>query len=131
MQLDQRFHHREADAQPAASLGRSCWKLFKQVKHAGQQVRSDPSAVVAHANDDLFGFGRLGSRTPAEGGQSPPPWPPRLPKRPKPPPPEPPALKPPTRSMAHLLGAVRAIETGFAMTARATTRQGGPLSRRR
>jgi hypothetical protein len=70
-----------------------------------------------------FGLGCLGSRTPAGGGQ---------------PPPEPPELRPPTRPMAHLPGAVSAINTGFAITARAKPcipaerdRTGRPRSRRR
>ncbi len=76
-------------------------------------------SASAMAPAGAAGFGRLGSRTPAGGGQLPPPWPPRLPRPRRP---EPPELRPPTRSMAHLPGAVSAIKTGFAMMTRATPR---------
>jgi hypothetical protein len=69
-------------------------------------------SASAMAPAGAFGFGRRGSRTPAGGGQ----LPPRLPKRP---PPKPRELRPPTWSMTHRSGAVRAIRTGFAMITRA------------
>ena len=82
-------------------------------------------SASATAPAGVYGFGRLGSRTPAGGGQ-----PPRLPKRPNPRPPEPPELRPPTRSMAHLSGAVSAISTGFAMIIRARLRPRQPAPER-
>ena len=83
-------------------------------------------SASATAPAGAVGFGRLGSRTSAGGGQLPPPWPPRLPKRPKPRQPARPELRPPTRSMTHLLGAVSAIKTGFAMITRARPRRRQP-----
>jgi hypothetical protein len=83
-------------------------------------------SASAMAPAGAFGFGRLGSRTPAGGGQLP-----RLPKRPKPRPPEPPERRPPTWSMAHLSGAVSAIMTGLAMITRARLRPRQPALDRR
>jgi hypothetical protein len=80
-------------------------------------------SASATAPAGVFGLGRLGSRTPAGGGQ----LPPRLPKRPKPRPLEPRELRPPTWSMAHLSGAVSAIQTGFAMITRARPRPRQPV----
>jgi len=78
----------------------------------------------ATAPAGVFGLGRLGSRTPADGGESPP-----L---------ELPELRRPTWSIAHLPGAVSAIVTGFATTTSAKPRitaerdrNGRRLSRRR
>ncbi len=86
-------------------------------------------SASAMAPAGAAGFGRLGSRTSAGGGQLPPPWPPwppRLPKRPKPRQPARSELRPPARSMAHRPGAVSAIKTGFAMITRARPRRGQP-----
>lgn len=70
MQLDQSFHDREANAQATAPFGRSGWYLLKQLKHAGQQVRGDPPAVVSHADNDLCGFGHCAqSNVPARFGK--------------------------------------------------------------
>jgi hypothetical protein len=85
----------------------------------GTARRCCRGSASATAPAGAVGFGRLGSRTSAGGGKLPRP----LPKRPGPRQPRWPESMPPTRSMAHLPGAVSAIRTGFAMIARARLRR--------